>query len=215
MGKSRVGLAAALSAMVTLTACSSFTASGDPLNETEAGELAGMMVGQGFPGTGGVGAGAPTAPGGVAASPNAPAVKVTVKVDDSAPCQGGGTVALAGSLTMDVNEIAKTGSVEYSFTLTPTGCKATTQAGKTFTLNGDPNLKGEGKLDWQATSIGGAIKYSGKFKWEASDGRTGVCGVDLTGDFNLSTTDVGGNASANLTGTVCGINVNRNVTVQA
>ena len=215
MFKSRIGLAAALSAMVSLTACSSFTASGDPLNETEAGDLAGAMIGQGFPGTGGMGAPAPHAPGGVTASPTAPAGKITLSIDDSAPCQGGGTVALAGSMSVDLNQIAKTGSVDYNFTLTPSGCKVPNQAGKTFTLTGDPNLKGEGKLDWQATSIGGTIKYSGKFKWESSDGRAGECGVDLSGNFNLASTGVGGNASASLTGTVCGISVNRNVSVQA
>ena len=203
MVKSRIGLAAALSAMVTLTACSSFTASGDPLNESEAGELAGAMVGQGFPGTGGAGAAAPAVPGGVAASPRAPAGKITVGIDDSAPCQGGGTVALSGNMTLDLNQTAQTGSVDYNFTLTPAGCKVTTQAGKTFTLTGDPNLKGEGTLDWQTASIGGTIKYSGKFKWEASDGRAGECGVDLSGNFNLATSGVGGSANAGLTGTVC------------
>ena len=213
MRMSRIGLIAGLCATVLLGACKDFTASGDPLTQAEASELAGALVGNGFPGTGGVGAApAAAAPYGQAAAPNG---KVTITINDSAPCKNGGTAAIAGKLTIDVNETTKTGSLDYSFTLTPTGCKITTAGNKTFTLIGDPNIKGEGTLNWSSTTFNGKINYSGKFNWTADDGRTGACGVDLEANVNLSSTGGAGSASASVVGSVCGVTVDRNVTIES
>jgi hypothetical protein len=203
---------AGLSAAFSLTACGSFTSSGDALNEAEVGALAGALVGQGFPGTGGASM-TPAAPSSSAsaASAAAPTGKISVKIDDSGPCQGGGTVSVTGDLSVDVNQTAQTGTLEYNFTLVPNGCKVTSESGKVFTLTGDPNVKGDGKLNWAQNSFQGALNYSGKFNWESSDGRSGACGVDLNADFHVVT----GSITANLTGSVCGITVNRNVSVTA
>ena len=196
---------------LALSACSEFSSTGDPLSEVEASDLAGALVGQGFPGFGGVGEAAPhaAAPSGSSA---APAEKLTITINDSGPCQGGGSVALAGTLTADVNQQAQTGSLEYKYTVSPNACVITTQGGKTFTLTGDPNLSGEGKLDLTAASFKGTLKYEGKFNW-TGDSREGVCGVNLEAKFDLSFTSV--NRSASVTGKVCGVSVNRSVTIEA
>jgi hypothetical protein len=199
-----------LCAMLSLAACSDFTSSGDPLTPEEAGVLAGNIVGQSFPGFGGVEA-APAAAPAVGA---APADRITITISESGSCDGGGTATVAGSLVADVNQEARTGTLEYDFTLAPSGCVVMTEGGKTFTLTGDPNLKGEGKLNWSQTSFEGALKYSGKFSWVSSDGREGVCGVDLEANFDFNTGDTGSNASASLSGTVCGASISRTVEVE-
>ena len=206
---SRIGPMTALFALA-LSACSEFSSSGDPLSEAEASDLAGALVGQGFPGFGGVDA-APRAMA-PSASSAAPAEKLTITINDSGPCQGGGSVALAGTLTADFNQQAQTGTLEYKYTLSPNACVITTQGGKTFTVTGDPNLSGEGKLDVTSSAFTGTLKYSGKFGWEG-DSRSGACGVSLEAKFDLSLTTV--NRSASVTGTVCGVNVNRSVLLEA
>src|SRR6185436_4267024 len=180
MRVSRIGLLAAVSATFSLTACKDFTSSGDVLNQAEASALAGAIVGQGFPGTGSVTAAPPV---GIAATPaasSAPAAKITVNINDSGPCQGGGTIAVTGTLTADVSEANHTGTLEYKLAVAPNGCIVPGEGGKTFTLTGDPNLRGEGKLQWSATTFSGELNYSGKFNWTGSDGRSGACGVDLS-----------------------------------
>ena len=213
MRVSRMAITAALLSF-SLAACSDFTSSGDPLDQAEAGELAEAIVGQGFPGTGGVTGAAPMpAPTGITA---APAAKITVDLNESGPCEGGGTATIAGKLTADVNQQSQTGTLEYSFTLAPSGCVVVTADAKRFTINGDPSLKAAGKLDWSTTQFSGTLDYSGKFRWEATDGRTGACGVDLKATFDLAmgTTGVTSTTAA-LSGVVCGVSVTRNVTVEA
>jgi hypothetical protein len=207
----RIGIVASLCAVVALSACKDFTASGDPLTSTEANELAEELMGQGFPGLGGIGAAPPAAPSAEAA-PAAPAERITITINDSNPCEGGGTVALAGTLTADVNQQAQTGKLEYRFTLTPAACVFTTRSNKTFTITGDPNLKSEGNLDWTSTGFQGTFTYKGKFQWTASDGRAGACGVDLEANINVMT-GTSGTASASLKGSVCGATVDQNVSL--
>ena len=205
---SRIRIIASLCVVVGLSACKDFTASGDPLTPAEANEMAEALVGGGFPGTGGVGA----APSAAPANEAAPAERITLTINDSSPCEGGGTVALAGTLTADVNTQTKTGELNYNFTLSPNACVVTTEGNKTFTIAGDPNLKGEGNLNWSQTTFQGDFTYKGKFQWTANDGRAGACGVDLEAHVNVSS-GTSGSASASLTGSVCGATVNRNVSI--
>lgn len=205
-----IRIIAGLCAVVGLSACKDFTASGDPLTPAEANELAEALVGEGFPGVGGVG----TAPSAAPAAESAPAETITITLNDSSPCEGGGTVGLVGTLTANVNQQAKTGELDYNFTLSPNACVVTTEGNKTFTITGDPNLKGEGTLNWSQTTFQGEFKYNGKFQWTASDGRAGACGVDLEANVNLNS-GTSPSASASLTGSVCGVTVNRMVSVES
>ena len=205
--RSLSGLAAALA--LGLAACGDFTSSGDPLSESEAAALAEALAEGGFAGFGAQGA----APMG---APSEAAARVTVTLNDTAPCDdAGGTVAVAGSMTVDINQTTNVGTFEFNYTIAPHGCQVTTEGGKVFTLDGDPNLTVTGNFDWSETSADGSLTYDGKFKWEASDGRAGACGVNLTAtyDFNFGTT--GSSGSATLNGTVCGVTVNRTVSVEA
>lgn len=212
---SRVRVLSGLSAAVAigLTACSDFTSSGDPLSEGEATELAEVLVGQGFAGFSGFGAAAPM---GAPANTDA---KVTISIDDSGPCEGGGTVALAGSMTVEANDAGTSGTLTFNYTVAPAGCEVTTTGGQVFTLTGDPNIKATGDFTFSGTDTGGAfegsLNYDGKFAWESSDGRSGACGVNLKAEYNFSFSGTGSSGSATLTGSVCGVTVNRTISVEA
>lgn len=204
------GLSAALA--FGLAACSDFTSSGDPLSETEAAELAEALVAEGFAGFGSFGAAPMGAPG-------ESAERVTITLDDTAPCEGGGTVTLKGSMTADFNQTTGAGTFEFNYTVAPSGCEVATSGGKVFTITGDPNIKATGDFSWSETSTGssfeGSLTYEGKFKWESSDGRAGACGVDLKANYDFNISGTGSSGSATLSGSVCGVTVNRTVSVEA
>jgi hypothetical protein len=207
----RIAIIASLYAVVGLTACKDFTASGDPLTQAEANALAEAIMNEGFPGTGGVGTAPAAAPGAQAA----PADRITITLNTSGPCEGGGTVGLAGSMTFDGSQQTQTGTLEYDFTMTPNACVVTAEGNKTFTLTGDPNLRAEGSMDFSPTGFQGDFTYKGKFAWTSSDGRAGACGVNLESHVAISGNGTSGTASATLTGSVCGVTVNKNVTIDA
>jgi hypothetical protein len=193
-----------------LAACGGgFTASGDPVTESEAADLAQGLVQGGFAGFGSF-AGAPSR------APSATATNVTITLNDTAPCEGGGTVALNGSMTANVDQSGNSGTFGFNYTVAPSGCQITTGGGKTFTINGDPNLKAQGDFTFSSgtnsETFQGSLSYNGKFKWTSSDGRAGACGVDLTANYNFTfaTTATG---TATMSGTVCGVTVNRSVSV--
>ncbi len=211
---SRVRLLSGLCAVAALglTGCGgNFTASGDPLSDSEAADLASALAEGGFAGFGTFGAAAPSR------APREAATSITVAIDEAPPCDGGGTTAIKGSMTADVNQAGTGGTFKFNYTVAPNGCKVTTSGGKTFTLTGDPNLKVQGDFTFSdtgtASSFQGSLTYDGKFNWTSSDGRAGACGVDLTANYNFSFNTSGSSGSATLTGTVCGVTVNRQVTV--
>lgn len=195
-----------------LAACGgSFTSSGDPLDTTEAQDLAASLVEGGFAGFGTV-AGAPGRP------PAAPAISGTSTIDYTGPCDGGGTVKLAGSMTANVNQTTNSGTIDFNYTFAPSGCQVTTAGGKTFTITSDPNLKVEGNFSFSSgttSTFQGSLGYNGKFNWTSSDGRAGACGVDLTANYNFSFSSTASSGSATLSGTVCGVSVSRTVNVSA
>ena len=205
------GLSAALA--LGLAACGDFTSSGDPLTQSEATELAEELVGQGFAGFGAFGAAPMGAPG---ATGNADArITQETSVSFTESCEGGGTVALAGTMSVDVDSETNVGTIGFDYTIAPAGCIVTTESRKTFTITGDPNLKVSGDFTGSQTGFDGELTYDGKFTWKEST-REGACGVNVkvTFDFNLS----GGTlttGSASMSGEVCGVSITRDITVEA
>lgn len=193
-----------------LAACGGgFTASGDPLVESEVQDLAAALAEGGFAGFGGF-AGAPSR------APSMADANVTVALNDTIPCEGNGNVVVAGHLSVSGNQTGTSGTFGFDYTVAHHGCQITTTNGKTFTINGDPNLKAQGDFTFTSgtntETFQGSLSYDGKFNWTSSDGRAGACGVDLAAnyDFTFSTTTTG---TATLTGSVCGVSVNRSLSV--
>jgi hypothetical protein len=205
---SRIRVIPVLFAALSLAACSDFTSSGDPLTEVEASDLAGILVSEGFAGLGGFSpAPAQLAP----AQGQAPADNITINFDESGPCEGGGSVAFAGNLSVDYSEATQDGTFSFEYRLTPAACVVTAENGKVFTLTGDPNIEANGDLEWSQTGLSGSLNYDGKFDWSADDGRSGSCGVDLSAEYELAMVGEGSAGSVSVNGQVCGVNINRSL----
>lgn len=195
-----------------LAACGGgFTSSGDALTESEAADLAEALAQGGFAGFAGIGAAAPSRAPGVAAT------TITQTLSETVPCEGGGNVSINGSVTGNINQTGSGGTISFNYTAAPSGCAVSTSGGKTFTISGDPNIKAQGDFTFSISGTSetfqGSLNYDGKFSWTSSDGRAGACGVDLTANYDFSFSGTGTTGTAALTGTVCGVSVNRSVSV--
>jgi hypothetical protein len=117
-------------------------------------------------------------------------------------CPKGGQVALAGSITGTGDRVAHNLSVEAVATRTDTNCAFDTRDG-VLTLNGNPNIAYDGKLNIVAGVLSGlqTQTHKGSFTW-ARTGGSGTCDVDLTSSFDPATHTV------TVTGTFCGHTVN-------
>ena len=117
-------------------------------------------------------------------------------------CPKGGQVAIAGSITGTGDRVAHNLSVEAVATRTDTNCAFDTRDG-VLTLNGNPNLNYDGKLNIVAGVLSGlqTQTHKGSFTW-ARTGGSGTCDVDITSSFDPATHTV------TVTGTFCGHTVN-------
>jgi hypothetical protein len=117
-------------------------------------------------------------------------------------CPKGGQVAIAGTITGTGDRVAHNLSVEAVATRTDTNCAFDTRDG-VLTLNGNPNIAYDGKLNIVAGVLSGLQTqiHKGSFTW-ARTGGSGTCDVDLTSSFDPATHTVA------VTGTFCGHTVN-------
>jgi hypothetical protein len=117
-------------------------------------------------------------------------------------CPKGGQVALAGTLTGTADATTHSLSLEAVATRTDSDCAFQTRNG-TLTLNGNPNITYDGKLNIVNAALSGlqTQTHKGSFSW-ARVGGSGVCDVDITSSYDPAT------HTATVSGTFCGIAVN-------
>lgn len=141
--------------------------SGDPLTQDEAVAIFGELFTIAF--------GALGAPPAVAA---APAVAITPITTD---CELAGSITLSGDVTE--NET----SVSFNLTETINNCKFEYNPGPggiVFTVNGDPNINWSGTLSVNGETLSGTFTMKGGFTYDADDGRSGGCGIDVSVNFS-------------------------------
>lgn len=131
---------------------------------------------------------------------------VVAPFNESADCPNGGTVSTSGN--MDVNE--NTGNVSAQYTSNYNNCKATSNAGRVWTFNGDPNISNTMSFTFNESTGGYAVSgtQSGGLRF-SSGSASGRCSISLS--WNMST-NANGVATGNLTGTVCGESVSQSIT---
>jgi hypothetical protein len=116
-------------------------------------------------------------------------------------CPRGGQVAIAGGVTGTGDAATHSLTLEAVATRTDTDCEFNTQHGA-ITLNGNPNIAYDGKLN----IVNGAFvglqtqTHKGSFKW-ARTGGSGTCDVDVTSSFDPATHAV------TVSGMFCGFDV--------
>lgn len=174
----------------------------DALTSDEAAGLTAQMAGAGVAGAGSGIAGSPARASGLEAVP----VPINVTVNHTQSCQGGGSINMTGSVSGSIDSETQDGTLSVNITQSITDCRLT-EAGKEFTVSGNPNLQVTGNV----TIVGGqpsgtqTLTFTGAFQWSANDGRSGSCEIDITINWSPTT------ASASVTGTACGHNVSRQV----
>jgi len=182
-------LALSATLMFAIAACSGDSVgvtSGDPLDQqevlaifTELNEAVSNAMG-----------GAPSPP----ASPGAVMDPLPTVTGD---CSAGGTVTVSGSADGNINQSTMTGTITFDLTESINDCALVHDA-TAFTLNGNPNIKINGDLDiGENFSITGTYEMKGGFLYDADDGRSGTCGIDVSVNFT----------SLSVGGSICGQNV--------
>jgi hypothetical protein len=154
------------------------TGPGSDLSQAEAMELFGEILSAVFL----VGAGAAPAlpPEGVALAPQ------TLTINQSAPCAGGGSIAVTGTYTYDV-DTSSNGSFTYNIVESPSDCAVATSTGQTYRVDGNPNIQMAGSYSVAGGAPVGVfgMTFTGGMSWTATNGGvSGSCTVDLTYSFD-------------------------------
>ena len=195
--------------LLAVAACSSDSTgvSANIITQADANQLAGDMDAVSTLGTTDFGLGASfnvnvDGSGASAAQTTSAPFPINTQFTVTRQCPKGGQVAIAGSITGTGDRVAHNLSVEAVATRTDTNCAFETRDG-VLTLNGNPNIAYDGKLNIVAGVLSGlqTQTHKGSFTW-ARTGGSGTCDVDLTSSFDPATHTV------TVTGTFCGHTVN-------
>jgi hypothetical protein len=190
--------------VVGIAACDSSTGVSSSITQADANDLALQMDAVSTMGpsdfqlgslfsivAGGSGSAAATAP-----------IAINNQFSVTKACPKGGQVVLAGTLTGTGDATTHTFSLDAAATRTDSDCAFQTRNG-TLTLNGNPNITYDGKLNIVNAALSGlqTQTHKGSFSW-ARVGGSGVCDVDITSSYDPAT------HTATVSGTFCGIAVN-------
>lgn len=130
----------------------------------------------------------------------------TVTVSQTVDCPNGGSASVNGTATDDPTAGTMSAQITQNFS----GCRATSESGRLWTFDGDPNIvtsvsasynETTGAFSLTATQVGG-IRV-------ASDVGSGSCQINLTLTMSGNQTSFTGS----LNGSACGHNIQQSVTV--
>jgi hypothetical protein len=195
--------------LLAVAACSSDSTgvSANIITQADANQLAGDMDAVSTLGTTDFGLGASfnlnvDGSGASAAQGTSAPFPINTQFTVTKQCPKGGQVAIAGSITGTGDRVAHNLTVEAVATRTDANCAFDTRDG-VLTLNGNPNIAYDGKLNIVAGVLSGlqTQTHKGSLKW-ARTGGSGTCDVDLTSSYDPATHTV------TVTGTFCGHTVN-------
>ena len=196
-----------------LTACESSTEpDGDRMTQDEANALVQGLYGGSLLAYGGI------LLNGDPAMLTAVPLGAPLPVDATTPCTEGGEAAFSGSVMISIDEARGSIELELSGTLAPSGCTFT-GGGATFVLDSNPGLAQTGSVTavLEDFSFSINITSSGSFSW-TSGTRSGSCDLDNTITSEISMVDTalsGAIPTATITGSVCGLSVNRDIELTA
>ena len=133
---------------------------------------------------------------------NAEPVPINRSFTGTRQCPAGGSVAVAGTASGELDWAARSLTIETTATRTENACAipARKQGGATLTLNGNPNVVVTGRQKIVAGQPVGpqTLTQKGGFTWSSSDGRSGSCTLDLTSTLDFAT------QTYTVKGTMCG-----------
>jgi hypothetical protein len=119
-----------------------------------------------------------------------------IPVSSSAPCPGGGTIAVSGNFDFTLNN--GSGSDSTTLTITPTNCSV-----DNVTINGNPNVMLATTLNFQNNTIQFPVTLMENGGITFGPNPSGSCSINVTATVNSLT-------SCTISGTVCGQSVSGN-----
>ena len=133
----------------------------------------------------------------------------TTPIQETVPCQPSGTVAVAGTVTVNFDNLATGMSMTADLSAAPAACAHRLENGDVITMTGDPDL--DIQMNMAATPDGLTqlqVTETGAFTWTRG-GASGRCAVNLGSSLNAATQMV------TVTGTFCGFPVSETFPVEA
>jgi hypothetical protein len=169
---------------------------GDELTAAEAAVLAGIFTGEAL------GSAQQQLPGAGAQGPATAPTPFDVDVSFNVPCPLGGSVDYRGSMSGEVDAEAGNMAVSVSTSQVHAACGVDVE-GVTVFVTGAPGLDFSADIAAQGDPPQGSLSatWSGGFSWEASDGRSGTCGVNLSAAQDLTV------GTGSVSGTFCGASI--------
>lgn len=178
----------------------------NPLTEEEAADLAAVVLANVVTTVSDVEPEPAMAPEGPALVP----YSYTTSFESSVPCALGGQVALTGAIDVSGDDETGQTTLEYSVTHVHASCVVESDAGRVFTLSGNPGITMQVTADQDdvqsATDVDGGV--NGSIDW-ALGTRSGTCTVAL--DFGGTAGDQ--SIAFGMAGAICGTTVEQNVVV--
>ena len=198
-------LACSAGLLLAIAACDQSTGLSAGISQSDANQLAADVDAVSTLGTADVGLGASfsiVTDGSGSASVVAAPIPINNQFTVTKQCPKGGQVVIAGTVTGTGDRTTHSLTLEAAGTRTDTDCAFDTRNG-VLTLNGNPNIAYDGKLNIVNGALSGlqTQTHKGSFKW-ARTGGSGTCDVDLASSYDPATHTV------TVTGTFCGKTVN-------
>lgn len=197
--------AIALAAMLALVGCGDDGVSPGALSQEEAAELASAVFSQSLAEALAVDVGSPAQ---TAGGPQLATYSETVEV--SGPCPLGGQVALTGAVDGETDDATGAGTIDFTLTIAHAACVVQGEQGTQFTLTGNPSIV----LDLSMTTDGQegftlSGSMNGLVDYAIDGGDSGSCQFA----YGFSGESTASGFAFQTTGSVCGVDVSRTVTV--
>ena len=142
---------------------------------------------------------------------------VTLPLESTLPCQGGGQATFSGQVSSFVTAAGDSLGMRLSGVLIPTACVVSGD-GVTFTLDGMPGIEQEGSVAIALATFTTVLDFtaSGSVNW-TSGTRAGNCGVDtaINAVIEISLDPSAPPPTATVTGSLCGRTIDRAITLPA
>ncbi len=121
-------------------------------------------------------------------------------INETASCEGGGTITVTGTVTSNAFQNG-TGTFGYDLRQIPQDCRISTTKG-TFSVDGNPDLRITTNINYEEWEPVGLFEFSyrGGYTWDGPGG-SGGCDMNLTYGFNYSTQQV------SMKGHMCGFSM--------
>ena len=134
-------------------------------------------------------------------------VPIDETINETAPCGGGGTIGVTGSIEGELDDETFEGSVDFDLTESINGCVVVGET-VTFTVDSEPDIGIVGSLEITETTFSLSFEIGGGLAFITDDEREGTCAIEMSLSITATTSGDSQSATATVSGSVCGRSIN-------